>query len=222
LSIGKGKIRLRFTSVVLLLVTLLCAYALREGQTKDYYVMADALDEVVAEVDGEELTVRDLAFYIAYEEQKVEQDAYVYNANDTGEYWRLHTNGTYIRAEGKSAAMQMAIHDTIFYQMAAETGIGLNEEEQKYLENSQYDFWNDLEEEQQEALAVGQDAINETMRKMALAEKFQNIYAAEQGLSYEEYNLGQEAYETLLADHDYQIIEKNWNRVHFGSITVNH
>ena len=71
----------------------------------------------------------------------------------------------------------MAVHDRIFYAMAEKEGITLEEEEEKRLSNSQYDFNSDLEEEQKEWLGVSEDELNESMRKLALAEKYQSIYA---------------------------------------------
>lgn len=222
MSIERKRIPFRFITTITLLVILLFMLSVRYGERRQYYNMPDALDEKVAVVDGRELTVGDLAFYIAYEEQRVEQDAYIYNPEDTGDYWRLYTNGTFVRTEARRVAMEMAIHDEIFYRMAVADGLELDEKEEQYLANSQYDFWSDLEEEQREALGVGLETINETMRRIALAEKRQNLYAQMEGCAYEEYSFSGQKYQELLEDHEYEIIEENWNRVHIGSITVNH
>lgn len=222
MSVKEKKFPLRFTSVLLLIVTVVCAVSVRSGQSRQYYDIPEALDERVAVVDGRELTVRDLMFYVAYEEQRVEQDARIYNPEDTGEYWRAYTNGSFIRSEARNAAMEMAIHDEIFYQIAQSQGVELDETEEQYLANSQYDFWSDLEEEGREKLGVDQESINETMRRIALAEKCQKLYAEIDGCSYESYSFGGEKYQNLLEEHEYEIIEENWNRVHVGSITVNH
>ena len=45
------------------------------NKDKDWLVFADSLDEIVAEVNGQNLKLRDMAFYIAYDEMKVEEQA---------------------------------------------------------------------------------------------------------------------------------------------------
>lgn len=216
------RLPLRFTSIVLLCVTIAVAVSLRSGSRKTFYTMPEALDKTVIVVDGTDLTVQDVAFYIAYEEQQVEKEAYTYNPQNTGEYWRSYTNGTFIRTEAKRAVIQMAVHDEIFYQLAREEGLTLEEEDETYLANAQYDFLSDLGEEGIAALGVSEDVLKESMKKIALAEKGQQLYANEHGLEYDDYSLGSPAYTQLLEEHDYSVVDENWDRVHFGSITVNH
>lgn len=216
----KGQIR--FTSVLLIIVVVVGGISVRLGSQKQYLKFPEALDEVVVTVDGEELLVQDLAFYIAYEEGIVERDAFVYNPENTGQYWKIHTNGVFIRTAAKQTAIDMAIHDEIFYQMAQEDGLTLDEKEEEHLRNTQYDFWSDLEEEQRTAIAVGQDYMNQSIEKMALAEKYQSIYAMMKDKEQEEYAFDGTAYQKLLEEHEVQIHEEVWDRIHFGSITVNH
>ena len=106
--------------------------------------------------------------------------------------------------------------------MAAEEGIVLSEAEEQYLANEQQDFWSDLTEEQRESLSVSEDTLDETMRKMALAQKYQSILAEMEQVDYEDYSIGGTEYEKLLAQHTCELDETTWNRVPFGSITVDH
>ena len=39
-------------------------------------------------VDGEQVTLREMAFYIAYEEGSMEDAAIIYNPDNTDEYWQ--------------------------------------------------------------------------------------------------------------------------------------
>lgn len=211
-----------FTTVLIGIVVILAYLIIRTRQKQTYFDFPKALDEVVAVIDQEELTVRDMAFYIAYEEGQVEKDASVYNPEDTGEYWKIFTNSTFVRTEAKKTALDMAIHDEIFYQLAESEGMELDDEEEKYLANTQYDFWSDLGDEQKEALGVGQDVLKESMRKIALGEKYQKLLAAINGEEFEAYSFGGDAYQKLLEEHDCEVVEEVWDRVHFGSITVDH
>lgn len=212
----------RFSTVLLFLVIILAFISLRTRGQKQYLNFAESLDKTAVIVDGEEMTLQDLAFYIAFEEQQVEKDAYVYNPENTSEYWNLYSNGTFIRKAAKRTVLDMAVHDKIFYDMACEAGIELDEQEEERLANSQYDFWSDLEEEQAAWLGVSQEVLNESLRKLAIAEKYQSIYAQIQNGSTEDYSFEGEKYKELLETHEVTVSEEVWDCVPFGFITVHH
>lgn len=214
--------RFRFSTGLLLLVVIVTFISIRTGNQKQYLNFAESLDKAAVTVDGQEMTLQDLAFYIAFEEQQVEKDAYVYNPEDTSEYWNLYSNGTFIRKAAKKTALDMAVHDKIFYEMACEAEIELDEQEEKRLANSQYDFWSDLEEEQLVWLGVSREVLNESLRKLAIAEKYQSIYAQMQNDSMEEYSFEGEKYKELLENHEVTVLDEVWDYVHFGFITVHH
>lgn len=216
------KQKLQFTVVLLIFVIFLGVVAVRERMQRTDIEFPKALDTVVVAVDDKELLLKDLAFYIAYQEGKIEEEARVYNPEDTGEYWRLHTNDVFLREAGKQKVIDMAVHDEIFYQLALAEGVELTEEEEEHLANDQYDFWSDLEEDQREGLGVSEDVIKESMRKLALAEKYQSLLSAMYDSEMESYSIGGQAYERMLEEHTVTVDESIWDRVHFGGITLDH
>ncbi|MGN1176788.1 MAG: hypothetical protein ACI4S1_15175 [Roseburia sp.] len=191
--------------------------------SKKMLVFRDSLDKVVVTVDGKDLTIKEIAFYVAYEETTIEEQAYVYDPEDTGAYWKLHIDGQFIRVAGKQAALDMAIHDEIFYELAQKEGLTLSEEEQVALNNKESDFWSDLTDEQKEKLGVTEDQIKETITHLALAEKYQN-FLAEQSVddSYDSYSISGENYQKILDEHSVKVRDKVWDKIDFGSIVVNH
>lgn len=214
--------KLRFTAVLVVLLIILGTASYREQEKRQKLSFPESLDLVVVTVDGEQVTLREMAFYIAYEEGSMEDAAIIYNPDNTDEYWRLYTNHMFLREQAKQTVVDMTVHDTLFAQMAAEEGIVLSEAEEQYLANEQQDFWSDLTEEQRESLSVSEDTLDETMRKMALAQKYQSILAEMEQVDYEDYSIGGTEYEKLLAQHTCELDETTWNRVPFGSITVDH
>ena len=214
--------KLKFTAVLVVLVIILAVVSYREQGKRQKLSFPESLDLVVVTVDGEPVTLREMAFYIAYEEGSMEDAAIIYNPDNTDEYWRLYTNHTFLREQAKQTVVDMTIHDTLFSQMAAKEGIVLSEEEEQYLANEQQDFWSDLTEEQRARLSVSEDALDETMQKMALAQKYQSILAEMEQVDYEDYSISGTEYEKLLAQHTYELDETTWDRVPFGSITVDH
>ena len=191
--------------------------------SKKMLVFRDSLDKVVVTVDGKDLTIKEIAFYVAYEETTIEEQAYVYDPEDTGAYWKLHIDGQFIRVAGKQAALDMAIHDEIFYELAQKEGLTLSEEEQVALNNKESDFWSDLTDEQKEKLGVTEDQIKETITHLALAEKYQN-FLAEQSVDdfYDSYSISGENYQKILDEHSVKVRDKVWDKIDFGSVVVNH
>ena len=170
--------------------------------------------------DEKEYAFRDLAFYLAYQEMTTEKQAEVYDLKQPVKYWNIHTNGVFVRAEAKKMAMEMAVHDEIFYQMADKNQIELNQKETEYMENQKLDFWNDLEEEGQTRLGVSFEEISDTFEHMALAQKMQQTLADTEGVDYREYNVDGDMYQELLKEHTFKINESLWKRLNFGKIIV--
>ncbi len=46
-----------------------------------------------------------------------------------------------MNAVARKNAMQMALHDELFYQMAMEEGLTLDDNDQKHMDNKLEDFW---------------------------------------------------------------------------------
>jgi hypothetical protein len=135
----------------------------------------------------------------------------------------VHVDGVFVRIAARNAAAQMAIHDEVFYQMAVAEGMELSDEEEEALQSHLDDFWADLVEgEKDTRLGVTKEDIENTMRKIAYAQRMQTIYAEENGQTYEDYDFSGEAYEELLKAQKYKIRETIWKRLGFGNITLDH
>lgn len=186
-------------------------------------VYKDSLDMVVASVEGQELTLRDFAVYVAYEEATVHEQAVIYNPEDTNEYWGLHTDGKFITYAARDAAIAMAIHDELFYQLSQELNLTFSEEEMQILNNDVNDFWDDLlDEDKHLKLGISKEEVYDSMYKIACAQKCQGIYAQMAGVAYEDYEIEQEEYLDFLSDYDYEIYEDVLERIDFGDVTLEH
>ncbi len=206
---------------LLVLVIIYAAYTYRQHRTKLNYL--ENLDETAVTVDGEELTLRDLGFYVLFQEQRIEKEALIYNAESTKDFWNIHVNGIFIQSQAKKAAMEMAVHDHIFYRCATKEGIVLTSKEKQLLEDVRTDFWSDLFDEQKKHLPGTVESINATMHRIALAEKYQAKLAVKMdttyaGLSWDGYD-----YKKLLKkEHEVKINHAIWDRVVFGDTTLRH
>lgn len=216
------KRKLRVTVVLLLLVIMLAVVAKQDRMRKTDLVYAEALGEVAVTVDGVDLTLRDIAVYIAYQEATVQKDAVVYDFENPSKYWNAYTNQYFVRSVAEKAVKDMAVHDEIFYRMALAEGLELDQREEDYLANEMQDFFMDLSEEQFARLGVTREDIEQAMRKIALGNKCQSIVAQAAGLYYEDYDYTGVMYEKITEGHTIKINDSVWDRISVGSITVNY
>lgn len=201
---------------------LICVLALLSGcgvrvKTIDF---KEHLDETVLELDGQKYPLRELAFYVAYEEQLIQEQALAYDTENPNAYWNTHMNGHFVRVRAREEAMNMAIHDLIFYEMALELGMELDQEEIDYATERSEDFWMDLGEVGQTRLGVTKDELTEDLLRMALAQKYQQLYAAMQDVPEEDCDASGAVYQTLLGEHTYKIRNQLWEGVSMGHVTL--
>lgn len=210
--------------IVLILCVAVMVYALLTmGNNRAKLNYQEHLEDTAVTVDSEEITFQDLAFYILYEEGKIEEQARIYNPDYTKDYWNLHTNDTFIQLEAKEVVLGMAVHDHLFYQMAVAEGMDtLTEEEEQELEYRTTDFWEDLLDIQWEKLPCSEETINEQIRLAAIAEKYQNYLAEELGPSQAAYKYDGYYYQQIMEQHQVKTNDKLWDRLVLGDITLSH
>ena len=166
-----------FWAVVVLFVIAAGGMSFFSYQQKQPLVYHESLMVPAVTVDERTLTMGDLAYYIAAEELEIEEQAKIYDLENTDKYWGMRLRpGRFIKIEAKEIVLDTAIHDEIFYQMAMDAGFTLGEEEQESLAMRQYDFWSDLTEEQQERLGVEKQELMDRMEQIAIAQQYQFVY----------------------------------------------
>ena len=210
--------------IIIVLCVAVVGYALMSmGNGRGPLEYYEHLDEAAVTIDSEEVTFEDLAFYILFEERKVEEQAKIYNKDYTKDYWNLHTNDTFIQLEAKEVVMGMAIHDHLFYEMAVAEGQDeLTPAEEIELEGSITDFWEDMLDVQWDYLPCDEETINNQIRIAAVAEKYGNRLAEEKGPSKAAYKYDGYYYSQILKEHDVQINKKLWDKLVLGDITIKH
>ena len=210
-------------SIVLIAVVLVMLMRNNNSMTNARpLVYRESLDEVAAQINGETLTLRDMAFYVGYEEYQIQQEALVYDPDDPNRYWSMRVEGEFMNAVARKNAMQMALHDELFYQMAMEEGLTLDDNDQKHMDNKLEDFWEDLTERQGEtALGISRKDAKKTIQRIAYAQKYQEVYAQLHNRTYDDYAYMEDSYQKLLKKQKYKVNAKVWNRVSFGNVTYN-
>ena len=215
--------KFRVLWIFVVIVAVLSIFADYSRRNREDIIYPESLDVVVATVEEEDITLREFALYVAFQEAEVQKQAEVYEPDDTRKYWNIHTDGVFISQAARNEAMSMAIHDEIFYQMSVELGLSLNDEERQILQNDVDDFWYDLTDEKKEKkLGITKDDIYLAMEKIAYAQKAQAICAGMDGVDYSDYDYYEEVFQDFLGDYKYQVNDKVLERLDFGDITLNH
>ncbi len=215
----KGRIVLTAILIAAALVVLFLIAVFHDDE-KEELVYNQSLDLVAVIVEGEDLTLYDLAFYIAYEEGQVNEQAMIYDPDDPQAYWNIHTNGEFIRITARDTAVDMMIHDYVYARDAAKDGMSLSEEEEKACDNSAEDFWNDLTEEQREALGIPEDEVYTVCRQIGLAEKWEAHLQETEGRDLASYQVGGKAWEEQRNSMDIKYNTEVLDRIEMGTITL--
>lgn len=219
----KFRVKYLLTVALLALTVVLLVYGEGAGSSRGKLVYAESLNEAPAAVNGKPLTLRRLAFYVAWEESQVQEQALIYDPEDTAKYWNVQVKGTFIRAEARNTVIEMAVHDEVFAQLAEADGIGLSEEEKRLVSGEEESFWQDLlEDEKAERLGISYGDLCESMEREALAEKYQAIYEQLHYADEGDYDYDEEAYLELLGEQDYEFDKDLWRRVDIGNVTLAH
>ena len=97
----------------------------------------------------------------------------------------------------------------------------LDQEEIDYAASRCDDFWSDLGEVGQQRLGITQEELHEDMLHMALAQKYQQLYAAMQTVTEEDCDVDGITYEKLLKEHSYKVKNRVWKGISMGHVTLN-
>ncbi len=186
----------------------------------NYLKYVQSLDKVLYSVEGEKYTLRDFAVYVAYQEATVEKEALAYNPDNPKDYWNTRVNGMFVSTRAKQNAIQMAVHDALFYQLSEEMKLEFTEEESEAIRNNAMDFWYDMTDREAEVLlGITEEEVYDSLYRIAMAEKCQYICEKQNGLKEGSYNIGTEEFEAFLSKYEYKIEKSVLNSIDFGNVT---
>ncbi len=216
------KVKAVFVIIVIAAVVALgFLIAVIHDKQNEELVYNQSLDLVAVTVEGEDLTLRDLAFYIAYEEKEVQQQALIYDSENPTRYWNIHTNDEFIRVTARDAAVDMMIHDYVYSLEAAEHGYSLSDDEENLCESTAADFWSDLSSDQQAALGITEETVYDTCMDIGLSDKYIADLSKESGRDLALYETGGKLWDEKRDGMDIKYNDQVLDRIEIGTITVN-
>lgn len=182
---------------------------------------ADNKEEVILTIDDREVTLGDLAYYIYSVEQLVQQQAYVYDKDDPTLYWKLYTNGKFLKLLAKDMCLERAERDFILAAEADNKGIKLSEEQTEGARDFAEETFSDIDSTIINRLGLTQDMLTETILRAQLAEYYAKTIVEEESLAEDDLKVGGSYYNALKDKHNIEVKEDEWEEVEFGKITVN-
>lgn len=182
---------------------------------------ADNKEKVILTIDDREITLGDLAYYIYSVEQLVQQQAYVYDKDDPTLYWKLYTNGKFLKLLAKDMCLERAERDFILAAEADNKGIKLSEEQTEGARYFAEETFSDIDSTIINRLGLTQDMLTETILRAQLAEYYAKTIVEEESLAEDDLKVGGSYYNVLKDKHNIEVKEDEWEEVEFGKITVN-
>lgn len=198
---------------------------------KNKFVYEECLDDIVVTVDGRDISLRELGYYVYYVETKIDKQARLYNPEDPLDYWNTYFNsgleGGYISEMARDAVLGSCVCDLIYEEMAKENGYELTQEEKKNAEALAEVFYNSMTEEQRVTTGLTPEIVTEVEMRRQLVVKFAKEYFEEIDFSgYEGYReelvsyAGDYYQKEILPAHEVKYEDKIVPELQIGRVTT--
>lgn len=144
------------------------------------FVYEKHLEDTVVTVDGRQISLQQLSYYVYTVETQIDQQARIYNPEDPLDYWNTYFNsgveGGYISEMAKDAVLGTCVCDLIYEQMAKEQGCKLTEEEKTSAAEQAEILYAKLSQNQRQKTGLTVELVTEILERKALVVKFAADY----------------------------------------------
>lgn len=191
------------------------------------------LDDTVLTIDNTEITLREFGYYIYDTEAYVQEQAIQYDSSDPTRWWNTHfaagLDSTFICDYAKKTAINTCVCDEIYYQLAIQNGISLDDTEKSYATDEANDMYEQMNDYQLGITGLNSDIILEYRLKQALATKYaQTLLDTVDFSAYDDdpntllSGNGDYFQDVILPEHTVTENNKILDNIYFGKITVNY
>ena len=80
----------------------------------------DSLGKTVIRVDDDEVTLKEISYYILVAETNVNAAAQEYNSNNMEAYWNMNLHPKYVRSHIRELIIDACTRDNVYYQERSE------------------------------------------------------------------------------------------------------
>lgn len=170
-------------------VLLLICYVfyMKRHNEKNIFIYQEHLDDIVVTVGNQPVTLKEFGYYIFKMENKIQEQALIYNPKDPMDYWNTHfsagANSGYIFEYAWDYALADCICDLIFSKKAQEAGYSLSEDEYKQAKTKAEELYAMLSTEQIKKTGLTIDLIRKIEERRLLVQLYTKSSIEENELS---------------------------------------
>jgi hypothetical protein len=213
--------------VVVILVVLVRHFAEPE------YTVAGSLDETVMTIDGNAITLRDTGVYIANVEALIDAMARTYDPDNPQAFWKVHfsagENSTFTNEYAKTYVQNLYVYDYVMEREAVKKGLSLTTAQTTAAQNEGKAAYANLTDKAKETFNLTEEEVVAVYTRKKLVSIYVNSVAKEMTDSgYEgddlstQLNVDGEFYNSSIkTQYSVKVVEKQWEKLPIGNITIN-
>ena len=233
MAMTKAKKRKIITLIICGIVILLLIFYAVMGELSRRYILRNHLDNVMVTIDGEGITLQEMAYYVIDVEDTINRMAIDYNPDKPEEFWNTHFSNSldsvFTRDYAKKLVRELYIYDYVMEKEAIKKGYSLTLGEKNGAREDAGIFYDNLSEHTIKVLEVDEEQIVMIFERKMLVEKYVKKFAdilesegytgdiASQlnfdGLFYQD---------KIKSEYDISFSELEFNRLPLGTITINY
>ena len=134
--IEKDTVKPRIKNIIvsictIVIISCIAAFALITVNllSKEEFSYADSLNDTVLTVEKENISLKEISYYILVAETNYNEAANIYNEDNPHAFWNIALNMKYFRNRIKQSVIDACTRDNVYYQQALKEGYTLKEEE---------------------------------------------------------------------------------------------
>lgn len=224
------------TGLAVILAIVLGIIVFKSVKRFNYY---ESLDEVILTISNNSvsncqinITLGEIAYYVAEVEEVGQQTALVYNSKNPLEYWNLYMNENmtensgYISDIAKRSVVTYCTRDNVYNLEMILNGYMPDEEIMAEIEYDAEVAYNHLTKRQKECMGLDLEQYKKVYIKEKKAHEYMIYMAKQENTSALEsivlkYDVGGYYYDSLINNYTTKLNEALWENIRVGHVTVN-
>lgn len=188
--------------------------------SREEFSYADSLDDTVLTVEKENISLKEISYYILVAETNYNEAANIYNEENPHAFWNIALNMKYFRNRVKQSVIDACTRDNIYYQQALQEGYTLKEEELEEIEDKALEEISKMTDWQMKLTEYQMGDMVKVLTKIAYSRKYAEHLMAE-GYTALELDVDGSKYEEIKSEYTVSVNQKIWKNITLGKVTIN-
>ncbi|MCI8718771.1 MAG: hypothetical protein K1W19_09920 [Lachnospiraceae bacterium] len=225
--IEKDTVKPRIKNIIvsictIVIISCIAAFALITVNllSKEEFSYADSLNDTVLTVEKENISLKEISYYILVAETNYNEAANIYNEDNPHAFWNIALNMKYFRNRIKQSVIDACTRDNVYYQQALKEGYTLKEEELQEIRDKALEEISKMTDWQMKITDYQMSDMVNVLTKIAYSRKYAENLMAE-GYTAQELDVDGSKYEEIKKDYAVSINQKIWKNITLGKVTIN-